>query len=130
MNCLNSEKSTMSTLQMVSLSKLRYQRLKHENGSDEERDRVSTQRPRSWFRFRKVPIRRRFRLKIPSLRRLWRKKARLVSTMRVSYAKVMKRFKDGQVHFGDLFAGNYLFLQVNPSSLKCLEKDFSLAKIA
>ncbi|TKY63175.1 hypothetical protein E2542_SST13043 [Spatholobus suberectus] len=125
----------MSALQMVPLSKLRYQKLRHENGSDDERDRVS-QRPRSWFRFRfrfrfrRVPIRRRFRLKIPSLRRLWRKRARLVSAMRIPYAKVLKRFKEGQVHFGDLFAGNYLFMQVNPSSLKCLEKDFSLAKIA
>ncbi|RDX90784.1 hypothetical protein CR513_27317, partial [Mucuna pruriens] len=106
----------MSSLQMVSLSKPRYQRLRHENGSDDERGRVS-QRPRSWFRFRRVPIRRRFRLKIPSLRRLWRKRARVVSAMRISYAKVMKRFKDGQVHFGDLFAGNYLFMHVNPTSL-------------
>ncbi|KAK7293507.1 hypothetical protein RJT34_16374 [Clitoria ternatea] len=125
------EKSTMPTLQMASHNKLRYQRLRHGNGSGDERDRVN-QRPKSWFRFRfrRVPIRRRFRLKIPSLRRLWRKRARLVSYMRNSCGKVMKRFKDGQVHFGDLFAGNYLFMQVNPASLKCLERDFSLPKIA
>ncbi|XP_027347806.1 uncharacterized protein LOC113859190 [Abrus precatorius] len=128
MNCFNSEKPTMSTLQMVPLSKLRYQKLRHEFGSDEERDRVS--KPRSWLRFRRFHIRRRFKLKIPSLRRLWRKRARLVSSMRISCAKVMKRFKDGQVHFGDLFAGNYLFLQVNPASLKSLQKDFPLSKIA
>ncbi|KAL5172089.1 hypothetical protein HKD37_16G044912 [Glycine soja] len=119
-SCFTSEKSTMSSqLQMVPLSKLRYQRLRHEKGWDDERER----RSRSWFRFRRVPIRRRFRLKIPSLRRLWRKRARLVSSMRISYAKVMKRFKEGQVHFGDLFAGNYLFMHVNPTSLKCLERD-------
>ncbi|KAG4938445.1 hypothetical protein AAZX31_16G063700 [Glycine max] len=127
MSCFTSEKSTMSSqLQMVPLSKLRYQRLRHEKGWDDERER----RSRSWFRFRRVPIRRRFRLKIPSLRRLWRKRARLVSSMRISYAKVMKRFKEGQVHFGDLFAGNYLFMHVNPTSLKCLERDLSLSKIA
>ncbi|CAL0323247.1 unnamed protein product [Lupinus luteus] len=56
-------------------------------------------------------MRRRFRLKISSLRKLWKKKSRLVSTMRFSFAKVVKRFKDGQGHFGDLFAGNYLFMQ-------------------
>ncbi|KAJ1422391.1 hypothetical protein SESBI_13015 [Sesbania bispinosa] len=119
----------MSAIQLASVCKFRYQRLRHEGVSDEERDRV-IQRPRYWFRFRRIPIRRRFRLKIPSLRRLWRKKARLVSSMRISYAKVMKRFKDGKVHFGDLFAGNYLFMQVNPASLKHLEKKFSTTKIA
>ncbi|KAL2320189.1 hypothetical protein Fmac_029158 [Flemingia macrophylla] len=121
MHCFNSEKAT---LQMVPLRKLRYQKLRHENGSDEER------RPKSWFRFRRVPIRRRFRLKIPNLRRLWSKRARLVSSMRISYAKVVKRFKEDHVHFGDLFAGNYLFMHVNPTSLKCLQKDFSLSKLA
>nr|KYP71583.1 hypothetical protein KK1_010848 [Cajanus cajan] len=115
---------------MVPLGKLRYQKLRHENVSVEERDKVSQIRPKSWFRFRRVPIRRRFRLKIPSLRRLWRKRARLVSSMRISYAKVVKRFKEGQVHFGDLFAGNYLFMHVNPTSLKCIQRDFSLSKIA
>ncbi|ESW12907.1 hypothetical protein PHAVU_008G151600 [Phaseolus vulgaris] len=98
-------------------------------GWDDERDRVSEKR-RSRFRFKRVPIRRRFRLKISSLRKLWRKRARLVSSVRISYAKVMKRFKDGQVHFGELFAGNYLFMHVNPTSLKCLQRDFSLQKIA
>jgi hypothetical protein len=50
--------------------------------------------------------------------------------MRISCAKVVKRFKDGQVHFGDLFAGNYLFMQVNPSSLNYLGKEISIPKIA
>ncbi|XP_061341873.1 uncharacterized protein LOC133288182 [Gastrolobium bilobum] len=123
----------MSSIQIASVSKFRYQRLRHVSGSEDQRDKVIL-RPKNWFRFRfrfrRIPIRRRFRLKIPSLRRLWRKKARLVSSLRISYAKVMKRFKDGQVHFGDLFAGNYLFMQVNPSSFKYLEKEFSLSKIA
>ncbi|XP_057437396.1 uncharacterized protein LOC130729605 [Lotus japonicus] len=122
----------MSNIQIASVSKFRYQRLKHEGGYEIERDRVLIQRPKSWFRFRfrRIQIRRRFRLKIPSLKRLWRKRVRLVSSMRLSYAKVLKRFKDNKVHFGDLFAGNYLFMQVNPSSLKYLEKEFSISKIA
>ncbi|MED6211422.1 hypothetical protein PIB30_073548 [Stylosanthes scabra] len=120
----------MSSIQMVSISKFRYKRLKPENGLiEEERKRVNL-RPRSWFRFRRTHVRRKFRLKVPSLRRLWRKKARVVSAMKVSYAKVLKRFKDGQVHLGDLFAGNYLFMQVNPASLKYLEKELSLSKVA
>ncbi|BAT85057.1 hypothetical protein VIGAN_04255000 [Vigna angularis var. angularis] len=126
MNCFSPKKPTMSSLQMVPLSKLRYQKLRHEKGSDDERDRVS-EKPR--FRFKRVPIRRRFRLKISSFRKLWRKRGRLVSSVRVSYAKVLKRFKDGQVHFGDLFAGNYLFMHVNPTSLKSLQRDLHLSKI-
>lgn len=68
-------------------------------------------------------MRKRFRLKVPSWRRFWKKKVRLV------YAKVIKRFAEGQVNFGDLFAGNYMFTQINPSSLKYLEKKFSLSNI-
>ncbi|CAL5191655.1 unnamed protein product [Lathyrus oleraceus] len=120
----------MSSIQMMSVNKLGYQKLRHEVGSDDERERITIQRPRNFIRFRKVPMRRRFKLKIPSLRRLWRKKVKVVSSMRISCAKVMKRFKDGHVHFGDLFAGNYLFMQVNPSSLNCLGKEISLSKIA
>ena len=45
-------------------------------------------------------------------------------------AKVKKRFKEGQGHFGELFAGNYLFTQINPTSLKYLEKKLAQAKIA
>nr|AFK38106.1 unknown [Medicago truncatula] len=117
----------MSSIQMVSSNKFGYQKLSHEVVLDDER---VIQRPKNFFRFRRIPMRRRFRLKIPSLRRLWRKKTKVVSSMRVSCAKVVKRFKDGQVHFGDLFAGNYLFMQVNPSSLNYLGKDISIPKIA
>ncbi|CAK8541233.1 unnamed protein product [Lathyrus sativus] len=120
----------MSSIQMMSVNKLGYQKLRHEVESDDERERTTIQRPRNFIRFRKVPMRRRFKLKIPSLRRLWRKKVKVVSSMRISCAKVMKRFKDGHVHFGDLFAGNYLFMQVNPSSLNYLGKEVSLSKIA
>ncbi|QCD97123.1 hypothetical protein DEO72_LG6g1833 [Vigna unguiculata] len=128
MNCFSPKKPTMASLQLLPLTKLRYQKLRHEKGSDEERDRVS-EKPWSRFRFKRVPIRRRFRLKISSLRKLWRRRPRLVSSVRVSYAKVLKRFKDGQVHFGDLFAGNYFFMHVNPASLKCIQRDLYLSKI-
>ncbi|GAV84444.1 hypothetical protein CFOL_v3_27888 [Cephalotus follicularis] len=100
-------------------------RLKNEGGFDEyeaererERDRAVV-RSGSLYRFKGVHIRRRsFRLKVPSLRKLRRK----VRLFRVSCAKVLKRLKESQAHFGDLFAGNYLFMQVNPTSLEYLEK--------
>ncbi|XP_028792944.1 uncharacterized protein LOC114748665 [Neltuma alba] len=122
----------MSLIEMASAGKFRYQRLRpSETGVDGEvRERVVVRPKNKWFRFRRIPIRRRFRLKVPSLRRLWRKKAMMVSAMRRSCAKVMKRLKEGQVHFGDLFAGNYLFMQVNPTSLAYLEREITLSKVA
>ncbi|TXG54746.1 hypothetical protein EZV62_020002 [Acer yangbiense] len=110
-----------------SASKFGYQRLRHEggggdgDGDDDGRDQRVVMKSRKWFRFRRVHIRRRFRLKLPILR-----KVRLVSAVRLSCAKVLKRLKESQAHFGDLFAGNYLFLQVNPNSLKCIENLQSL----
>ncbi|KAJ4729330.1 Plexin-D1 like [Melia azedarach] len=115
------------------MSKFPYQRLIHEAGFDfeaddyYERDRV-TAKSRGWFGFRRVHIRRRFKLKVPSLRRLiLRKKFRVVSAVRLSCAKVLKRLKESQAHFGDLFAGNYLFLQINPASAKCIQKSYQAA---
>ncbi|CAK9180436.1 unnamed protein product [Ilex paraguariensis] len=108
---------------MASTAKLSYQRLRNEGGFDDDdydyiADRVIG-RARSWARFRKVPLRRRFRVRIPSLRRFLRRKARVVVA---ACSKVVKRLKEGQSHFGDLFAGNYLFMQVTPTPLKCVDK--------
>ncbi|XP_062105598.1 uncharacterized protein LOC133817190 [Humulus lupulus] len=123
-----------------SSAKYSYQRLKNEGstgqGGDVDLDDFHLQqvvneyhhikalgRPRSWYRrLRRVPIRKKFKLKIPSLRRLLRRKSKLVSSVRVSISNVVKRLKESQSHLSDLFAGNYMFLQVSPTSLKCLEK--------
>ncbi|XP_020237406.1 uncharacterized protein LOC109816728 [Cajanus cajan] len=103
--------------------KLPYQILRHE---DDERERVnSILRPRKWCRLRGVPLRRRLRVKVPSWRRVW-----MVKKVRVIFAKVKKRFMEGQGHFGDLFAGNYVFTQINPTSLKYLEKKLAQSKVA
>ncbi|KFK25680.1 hypothetical protein AALP_AA8G145300 [Arabis alpina] len=56
----------------------------------------------------------RVRVKIRRLRGFVRKKA---SRVKLGILKILKRLKESQSHFGDLFAGNYLFMQVNPSSL-------------
>ncbi|KAL7140653.1 hypothetical protein ABFS83_08G003100 [Erythranthe nasuta] len=63
------------------------------------------------------------RLKIPSLKRFLRRKARLV---KLGLNKVYKRLKESQSHFGDLFAGNYLFMQVTPTPLKYAPSDHHL----
>jgi hypothetical protein len=69
----------------------------------------------------------RARLRIAGLKRVLKRKARVVSTtFRVSVAKVVKRFKEGKPYIADLFAGNYMFLQVAPSpTMGPLEKSFA-----
>ncbi|KAK6129352.1 hypothetical protein DH2020_036903 [Rehmannia glutinosa] len=106
---------------MVSTAKLSYQRLKNETRFDDEDDDYENfrakvlRRLRSSSRFRRFQIRRKLRVKIPSLKRFLRRKAKLVKGV---WIKVYKRLKESQSHFGDLFAGNYLFMQVTPTPLK------------
>ncbi|KAK1438801.1 hypothetical protein QVD17_04612 [Tagetes erecta] len=102
-----------------------YQRLRNE-AKDEDHyyeyeeevkraiDHVKSQIRRS-SRFQRVHMKKRLKMKIPSLKKLMRRRGRLVM---VSMAKVIKRLKESQSHFGDLFAGNYLFMQINPPPLK------------
>ncbi|CAH2072767.1 unnamed protein product, partial [Thlaspi arvense] len=80
----------------------------------------TTRRSSSYsYRFKRVVSlggrrRIRVRVKIRRLRGFVRKKA---SRVKIGILKLLKRLKESQSHFGDLFAGNYLFMQVNPSSL-------------
>ncbi|KAL8193543.1 hypothetical protein R6Q57_026678 [Mikania cordata] len=93
---------------------LSYQRLRNE--VDDEIERQLKARISRWpSRLKKFHIKKRLKMKIPSLRKFMRRKARVVMA---SMAKVFKRLKESQSHFGDLFAGNYLFLQVTPTPLK------------
>ncbi|OMO69229.1 hypothetical protein COLO4_29188 [Corchorus olitorius] len=66
--------------------KFSYQRLKHEelDADDDIAERLIG-KSRSWFKLRRVPVRRRFRLKIPSLKRILRRKIKLA---RLSFGKV------------------------------------------
>ncbi|KAJ0469705.1 hypothetical protein HanIR_Chr14g0710811 [Helianthus annuus] len=86
-----------------------YQRLRNEEGH-KETDREPKSRTRWPLRLK---IKKRMKMKIPSLS--LRRKARVVMA---TLAKVLKRLKESQSHLGDLFAGNYLFLQVTPTPLK------------
>ncbi|XP_059452071.1 uncharacterized protein LOC132182756 [Corylus avellana] len=126
----------MSVTEMASIPKFSYQRLGHEGGFDDydeerdDRDGVVRSRNNWYSRSKRAPSRRRFRLKVPSLRRFLRRKVRLLSAVKVSWGRVLKRLKEGQAHFGDLFAGNYLLIQVNPIPLKSLKKDYDLKALS
>ncbi|KAF8037633.1 hypothetical protein BT93_B0488 [Corymbia citriodora subsp. variegata] len=111
---------------MASAAKFPYRRLKAEGpgiggdgDGDEgvvfERYRAIVRSKLGYARLKRVAVKRRFRLRVPGLRRFLRGRARLATAVQVSCAKVLRRLKDSQSHFGDLFAGNYLFLQVNPT---------------
>lgn len=119
----------MPALETASAGKFRYRRLRYSEEFEEAFGRSRggegiRKRSRRWFRIRKASSigRRLKKLRIPSLRKLLRRKSRLVNAMRGSISKVLKRFRDGEAYLGDLFAGNYLFLQVNPNSIKCFNK--------
>ncbi|RWW58566.1 hypothetical protein BHE74_00034555 [Ensete ventricosum] len=74
-----------------------------------------------------VVLKRRRRLRLRLRLRLnrsgrWRRPRKLLSkaavvgaAVRVSVAKVIKRLKEGRPYLGELFAGNYMFMQVSPS---------------
>ncbi|GFS31251.1 hypothetical protein Acr_00g0016450 [Actinidia rufa] len=64
-------------------------------------------RAKSWPKIRKV--KKRLRVRIPSLRRFLKRKA---GAIWVTWAKLVKESQ------GHLFAGNYLFLQVTPAPWK------------
>ncbi|ERN10542.1 hypothetical protein AMTR_s00166p00068220 [Amborella trichopoda] len=104
-----------------------YQRLRNVGAEHEDKDRLGLidygfLRSRSFVRVRKLGSKRRLRLKIPSLKRFLRRRVRAVSGFRVSVAKAVKRLIEGRAHIGDLFAGNYMFMQVSPTPLSLYDK--------
>ncbi|KAK1270306.1 hypothetical protein QJS04_geneDACA004257 [Acorus gramineus] len=104
--------------------KLSYQRLKKQPSYIEE-DKVLqgegeldalVRRYKRWLRLRWAAPRRP-RVRVPSLAKALRRKARAAcSRLRLSFGRVVKRLRESRSHMGELFAGNYLFMQVNPSS--------------
>ncbi|CAA7404844.1 unnamed protein product [Spirodela intermedia] len=117
----------------LSYQKLRKGRAELEGGLEEEdeeeggggggrredppqRAAAASRRSGGWLRLgwrrRRKGSRRWRRLRIL---RLLRRKAGLV---RASLRRVVRRFKEGSSQFGDLFAGNYLFVQVTPAPLR------------
>ncbi|XP_058098433.1 uncharacterized protein LOC131243250 [Magnolia sinica] len=74
----------------------------------EEEEDKGLNRTRSWRRLKRASSRKRPRLRIPGLRRLLRRKARLVSA---TWTKMWKRLKESRNHIGDPIAGNYMFME-------------------
>ncbi|XP_020108633.1 uncharacterized protein LOC109724275 [Ananas comosus] len=109
-----------------SMIKLSYQKLHklpttsddHEPSTLTKRSSSSSSRRRrsNWLRLDNgVGRRRRWhrpRVTVAGLRRLIRRKAMAV---RSAVAKVARRLKEGRPYAAELFAGNYMFMQVGPS---------------
>ncbi|KAL9231188.1 hypothetical protein vseg_006445 [Gypsophila vaccaria] len=96
-------------------SKFSYQKLTKEVIFQDDNEAI-TPRPFPTKGSRYTRIRpRRLRLRIGGFRKLFRMKRVRVGGL--TWAKFVKRFKESQAHFGDLFSGNYLFMQVSPSSI-------------
>ncbi|KAJ0979705.1 hypothetical protein J5N97_015179 [Dioscorea zingiberensis] len=105
-------------------------------GGDEQEVVVVVKRSRSsrrWLRLRSGGGKRwrRPRVRIAGLRRLLRRKAKVVgNAVRVSVAKVMTRLKQGKPFIGELFAGNYMFMQVSPSPTMAINSTMDKLKLA
>lgn len=108
---------------MVSVGKPSYQRLRNYEDDEGlfygETLKREVRKAKAWLKFNALAGRRRPRLRIAGLRRFFRKRAKFVSRVRVSWRKALKRLKDGQSHWNDLFGSNFLFMQGNPTPFGC-----------
>ncbi|KAJ1413233.1 hypothetical protein SESBI_19778 [Sesbania bispinosa] len=107
---------------MVSVGKLSYRRLRNEEELDGKILEREVKRAKAWLKFRALAGRRRPRLRIAGLRRFLKKRTKFLSRFRVSWRKALKKLKNGQCHMNDLFGGNFLFMQPNPTPFGCREK--------
>nr|XP_009778229.1 PREDICTED: uncharacterized protein LOC104227646 [Nicotiana sylvestris] len=106
-----------------------YQKLKQQSSYFEDEEDIDLihlrekvigkirKKPASFWniKLRKVHLKKRLKIKVPSLKKFLRRKARFIVA---ALAKTLKRLKESQSHFGDLFAGNYMFMQVTPTPVK------------
>ncbi|CAL9161077.1 unnamed protein product [Musa hybrid cultivar] len=112
-----------------------YQKLKklspesEEDAAEAEFKGVVVLKGRSgWLRLKRKGRWRRPRVRVAGLGRFFRRKARVVGdSVRALIAKVLKRLMEGRPNLGELFAGNYMFMQVSPSpTIFCVEKSLHL----
>ncbi|KAJ7945786.1 Plexin-D1 like [Quillaja saponaria] len=104
------------------VSNFSYHRLRNEGGFDEEIETSirAFKKYRNWFKIRRLAGRRRPKVQIPKLRKFLNpKRTKFVSKLKVTLCKALERLKNGQSHMNDLFGGNYLFMQVNPTPFRC-----------
>ena len=109
---------------MASFGKRSYHRLRNEEELNEEILRREVKKAKAWLKFRALAGRRRPRIRVAGLRRFIRNRTKFLSRFRVSWRKAMKRLKNGQSHMNDLFGGNFLFMQANPTPFGCREKPY------
>ncbi|CAL4972216.1 unnamed protein product [Urochloa decumbens] len=77
---------------------------------------VRGRRRGQWQQQRPRRVRPRRRLRISGLASALRRRAAAVGgRVRAAAAKVARRLREGRPYIGDLFAGNYMFMQVAPS---------------
>ncbi|KAK8499906.1 hypothetical protein V6N12_042741 [Hibiscus sabdariffa] len=98
----------MVSNEMASMPKFSYQRLRNED--EEEEEAIRFNKARKWSR---IGIRKRAKLKIPGLKRFFRKRGVVFSRLKLAWRKALTRLKNGQSHMNDLFGGNFLVLQPN-----------------
>ncbi|CAL0325321.1 unnamed protein product [Lupinus luteus] len=101
---------------MASVGKLSYKRLQNESELEANILQREVKKAKAWLKFKALAGRRSPRLRITSLRRFLRKRTKFVSRVTVSWCnKTLKKLKNGQSHMNDLFGGNFLFMQGNPT---------------
>lgn len=102
------------------LGKLSYQRLRNEEELlDEKTLERQVRKAKAWLKLKALTSRRRPRLRIAGLRRFLRKRTKFVSRFRVSWRTTLMKLKNGQCHMNDLFGGNFLIMQGNPTPFGC-----------
>ncbi|CAN4082363.1 unnamed protein product [Withania somnifera] len=97
------------------MAQIPYQKLKQESSylDDEDMDLIDLRqkvigkirrKPSSFWniKLRKVHLRKRLKIKVPSLKKFLRRKTTFIVA---ALAKTLKRLKESQAHFGDLFQG-------------------------
>ncbi|XP_019462993.1 PREDICTED: uncharacterized protein LOC109361923 [Lupinus angustifolius] len=111
---------------MASVVKLSYKRLQNEKELEANILEREVKKAKAWLKFKALAGRRSPRLRIARLRRYLRKRTKFLSRVTVSWCnKTLKKLKNGQSHMNDLFGGNFLFMQANPTPFGSGEKAYN-----
>ncbi|KAF8005889.1 hypothetical protein BT93_K0234 [Corymbia citriodora subsp. variegata] len=106
---------------MASMAVVSYQRLRDEGPSDEEDEEEVKEFRRTvrWPKFRRFTWKPRPKVQIPRQTRFLRKKMRLLSRVRLSWRRTWERLKKNRAHMNDLFAANYMFMNLGLAPFNC-----------
>ncbi|GLT29094.1 hypothetical protein SLA2020_039800 [Shorea laevis] len=101
---------------MASRTKFPYIRLRDEGWLDKAEEGGAYRKTGKRIKLRRL---KRPTLRIQGLRRFLRRRSRLLTRVKVSWVTALRRLKSGQIHMNDLFGGNFLVMQVNPTPFRC-----------